>query len=476
MRNFKYIWAVGLLVTALIIIVPVILVTSDEAETADDPWSHVPGDQEHTSHAALITGPLETGSDVTEKCLSCHEDAADQVMHTTHWTWESAPVDVAWRDEPVATGKANVLNNFCIGIQSNWTGCTKCHAGYGWGDADFDFSQELNVDCLVCHEQTGNYVKGSAGVPVEGVDLVSVAQSVALPTRANCGYCHFNGGGGDAVKHGDMDTSLINPPEHEDVHMGRLDFQCTDCHQTDDHRILGRAISVSVDDANQVYCTDCHAPDLHGDARINAHVDAVACQTCHVPAGAVRQPTKVEWDWSTAGQDIAEDAHSYLKIKGSFIYEENLVPEYAWHNGEVARYLLGDPIDPAQPTVLNPLLGSIDDPDSKIWPFKIHRAQQIYDPVNNYLIQPKTVGEGGYWTEFDWNLAAQLGMEAVGLDYSGEYDFASTEMYWTLSHMVAPADHALQCSSCHGDNGRMDWQALGYYGDPMLWGGRDADQ
>ena len=45
-------------------------------------------------------------------------------------------------------------------------------------------------------------------------------------------------------------------------------------------------------------------------------------------------------------------------------------------------------------------------------------------------------------------------------------------MYWPLSHMVVPAEQALQCTACHGDNSRMDWEALGYYGDPMIWGGR----
>jgi octaheme c-type cytochrome (tetrathionate reductase family) len=475
MRNFKYIWAAGLIVTALIIVIPVLLFTSGEAETADDPWAHVPKDRQHTDHTDLIQGPLTTGSDVTLECLSCHADAAQQIMVTNHWTWLSEPVNVAWRDEPVATGKANVLNNFCIGIQSNWTGCTKCHAGYGWSDANFDFSNEQNVDCLACHEQTGTYVKDKAGVPAETVDLLSVAQSVGWPTRANCGYCHFSGGGGDAVKHGDMDTSLIYPSSEEDVHMGQLDFQCTDCHQTDDHLVAGRAISVSVDDTNQIYCTDCHAADLHGDERINAHTDSVACQTCHIPLGATREPTKMVWDWSTAGQDIEEDTHVYLKIKGSFIYEGNFMPDYAWHNGRVARYLLGDEIDPTQPTVINPLLGSISDPDSKIWPFKIHRATQIYDTVYNYLIQPQTVGETGYWTTFDWDSAARNGMAAVGLDYSGEYGFAPTEMYWTLSHMIAPAEHALQCGSCHGDNGRLDWEALGYYGDPLRWGGRNVE-
>jgi hypothetical protein len=104
----------------------------------------------------------------------------------------------------------------------------------------------------------------------------------------------------------------------------------------------------------------------------------------------------------------------------------------------------------------------------------VHTARQIYDSNYNILLQPKTVGEGGYWTEFDWDLAARLGAEAAGIPYSGAYDFADTEMYWTLTHMVAPKENALQCSDCHDEegNGRMDWEALGYYGDPLRWGNR----
>lgn len=476
MRDFKYIWVLGLIFTALIIIVPVVLMLAPDSEARADPWEAVPKHAEHTDHTNLFDGPFETGSDVTAACLNCHEDAAHQVMQTNHWTWQAEPVEVAWRDEPVSTGKANLLNNFCIGIQSNWTGCTRCHAGYGWDKDNAEYfasTNETSVDCLVCHAQSGTYAKGSAGLPAEGVDLLAAAESVGLPTRENCGECHFNGGGGDAVKHGDLDTSLYYPGDHVDVHMGRFDFECIDCHQTTDHQIKGRSISVSVDNANQVYCTDCHAETTHDDERINAHLDTVACQTCHVPSGATRQPTKMEWDWSTAGQDWPESEHEYLKIKGSFIYESGFIPDYAWYNGVVAsRYLLGDPIDPSETTVMNPPAGSITDESAKIFPFKIHRAQQIYDVENLYLLQPKTVGEGGFWTEFDWDLAARLGSEAVGLDYSGEYGFAETEMYWPITHLVMPSEHALQCVDCHSDNGRMDWQALGYYGDPMSWGSR----
>jgi octaheme c-type cytochrome (tetrathionate reductase family) len=472
MKNFKYIWIVGLFVTLMIIIIPLIVFIPKISGPSDDPWENVPVHIPHTDHTDIIQGPFETGSDVTKTCLECHEDAAFEIMQTAHWTWESQPYMLEDREGPITVGKKNSINNFCIGIQSNWPGCTSCHAGYGWEDANFDFSIQENVDCLVCHDQSGIYVKGYAGEPVEGVDLLAVAQSVGAPTRENCGGCHFKGGGGNAVKHGDLDEELYFPPASVDVHMGKHDFMCTDCHQTEDHLVTGRSISVSLDDENQIYCTDCHNENLHDDERINAHVKSVACQTCHIPSAATRDATKMFWDWSTAGQDLEENVHTYLKIKGSFVYEANFVPEYRWYNGNADRYILGDVMDPNEITAINLPLGDINDPNAKIMPFKIHRAKQPYDAVYNYFLQPKTYGEGGFWTEFDWDQSLRLGSEVVGLEYSGQYDFAETEMYWPTTHMVNAASEALSCDHCHGSEGRMDWETLGYYGDPMNWGSR----
>ena len=475
MKLSKFGWLFGLVLIVSLIAIPlVIFLPAGEKSSPDDPWENVPLRVPHTDHSDIVQGPFETPQDVTRACLKCHEDAADQVMATVHWTWESQPYQLEGRDSPITVGKKNSINNFCIGIQSNWPGCTSCHAGYGWEDANFDFSQQDNVDCLVCHDSTGTYVKGYAGIPVEGVDLLEVAQSVAQPSRENCGGCHFDGGGGNAVKHGDLDETLSVPPSNVDVHMGENDFLCTDCHQTTDHNIMGRSISVSLDDANQIYCTDCHSEDLHEDQRINAHVDSVACQSCHIPNAATRDATKMYWDWSTAGSDeIEESLHTYLKIKGSFVYEANFTPVYRWYNGGVAeRYIFGDVINPDEMVLINLPAGDIKDPSAKIFPFKIHTANQPYDTVNNILLQPKTVGEGGYWEDFDWDQALRLGSEVVGLDYSGEYGFTETEMFWPTTHMVAPAADALTCDQCHGPEGRMDWEALGYYGDPIEWGGR----
>ena len=462
-----------LVLVILGLIVTMVQVLSAAPSPRDDAWSRLPRHVAHVDHAKFFTEPFADGPAVTRACLKCHVDQARDFMQTAHWKWEGTPAHVPGHDEPVAIGKKNLINNFCISIEGNWPKCTSCHAGYGWEDETFDFTDATRVDCLVCHDSTGNYRKATAGNPAAEVDLLASAQSVALPDRTNCGYCHFNGGGGDAVKHGDMDQTMYFPTEDVDVHMGRYDFSCIECHHAPDHDIPGRSMSVSVDDIAGIGCTDCHAAAPHGNDRLNAHVSAVACQTCHIPEFAVREATKMRWEWSEAGQDLPiDDPHEYLKIKGRFRYDRNVQPEYYWYNGRASRYLKGDPVDPAGVTNINYPLGDIHDDGAKIWPFKVHRGNQLYDSTYNYLLAPQTVGPGGYWSEFDWDKAARLAEPLTGLKYSGQYGFAETAMYWPLSHMIAPKSRSLQCAGCHGENGRMDWQALGYDGDPYDRGGR----
>src|SRR3990172_7778866 len=103
----------------------------------------------------VLQQDFQSGPEVTKACLSCHTEAARQLQLTQHWKWEFLNPDGR------RLGKKNVINNFCTSVASNYAYCTTCHIGYGWKDDQFDFTAQENVDCLICHDTTGNYRKPS---------------------------------------------------------------------------------------------------------------------------------------------------------------------------------------------------------------------------------------------------------------------------------------------------------------------------
>ncbi|MCA9196326.1 MAG: tetrathionate reductase family octaheme c-type cytochrome [Planctomycetales bacterium] len=421
---------------------------------------HVPS-VDHTKLAALQR-EFDSPQEVTEACLSCHTERGHEVMASSHWNWD--------REEFVeghgirAIGKKNVLNNYCVGVSSNLQACDKCHAGYGFVDDDFDFHNPLNIDCLVCHDNSGTYAKSGSGLPAASVNLTEVAQHVGRTSRDTCGSCHFFGGGGNNVKHGDLEQALFDPDREVDVHMatGGANLVCSDCHITRNHQMQGKLYSVSSMNRNRSSCEQCHTEMPHDDNILNEHTLKVACQTCHIPHYAKVAATKTTWDWSTAGKLKDGQPYeqkdqlgnvTYMSEKGTFGWEQNAEPEYAWFNGTAGHYLLGDKVSDQQPIPINQLHGSYADPDAKIIPVKVHRGKQLYDPVQQMLIQPKLVaaekGAGAFWKDFNWETAATAGMQSIGLTYSGQHRFAETSMTWPINHMVAPKEQSLQCADCH---------------------------
>ena len=473
MQNLKQPWVLALILVLLSLAGYLYYEKQAEARPPAPAPEFSQRQRVHLDHAAFFTTKFANPQDVTRACLECHAQAATDFMKTAHWQWLGPEETIPGRTEPIRIGKKNLLNNFCISIIGNWASCTKCHAGYGWDQAAYDFTRPENVDCLVCHDWSNSYVKGPSGLPEKGVDLLVAAQSVGYPKRENCGACHHYGGGGLAVKHGDLDNSLDNPAPEVDVHMGKLGFLCIDCHRTEKHQIPGRAFSVRIGPDHGMSCTDCHRQPPHQDERLNKHLARVACATCHIPAFARHVPTKMVWDWSKAGDAARpEDLHHYLKIKGEFAYADNVTPEYHWFNLSMDRYLLGDRTNPTGVTDINRPHGGKGDPTAQIWPFKVHLAKQPYDRINGYLLPAVTSGAGGFWHEFNWDKSVALGAPLAGLTYSGSYGFAETRMYWPLSHGVAPKAAALACNECHSAKPRFNWQALGYDADPMGRGGR----
>ena len=162
-------------------------------------------------HSEFIEGPFSTPQEVTETCLLCHDGIEKDIMKTRHWNWLGNEF-VNREGEKMIVGKQNLINNYCISLNSNWSRCTSCHIGFGWKDDTFDFEDGSNVDCMICHDRSGSYKKSptGAGMPDPSVDLVKVAKSVGRTTNKSCSDCHFNGGGGSGVKHGDLTLSLFH--------------------------------------------------------------------------------------------------------------------------------------------------------------------------------------------------------------------------------------------------------------------------
>ncbi len=479
------------------------------------------------NHKDLVKLPADpTPMQVTQECLRCHQKAGEDMIESAHWLWKGPSPFTVEKSKRVMSGKAtDTINNFCIALPSNWPRCTSCHAGYGWKDETFDFKDTSRIDCLSCHDTTGSYAKTptAAGMPAPEVDLVYVAQNVGLSSRTTCGNCHFEGGGGDAVKHADMSGVLRWPDRNCDIHMGGYDFACSDCHRTQNHKIPGRSTSLPVAEGSRS-CEDCHSQKPHyGDTmldyHLNKHTDTVACNTCHSPVYSKCVATKTWWDWSEAGdkeRKPVKDKYGmpdYNWQKGTFEWKESKKPSYAWYNGYMERLLIGDKISQGAKgfkpgehpslaekknmsiTNVTRPVGSIKDPSSRIYPFKVMDGIQPVDAENRYLLVPHLYptspdDKTAYWKNLDWQKAFETGMKAVGLPYSGTYEWMRTNMYWGIHHEVAPKEMALSCVQCHDslkgektcdrchqDNRNVDFKKLAHKGTDfgyMLSRGRDV--
>jgi hypothetical protein len=300
-----------------------------------------------------------------------------------------------------------------------------------------------NVDCLICHspdyervpvKEGGKYVFG----PAEGVDLVAAAQNAQRPTSDMCLRCHLEAAGGPNYKHGEI------PSPGYDVHMDG-GVMCVDCHYTENHKVAGGGYIIARDDIDyQVTCTNCHEGTIHsGDYEvINAHTERIACQTCHIPVIArdPNLPTQMTRDY---GQPVYNEATGLYGPKVE--KQGDVVPEYHWWN-----YWMKTPPEP---------VGSIDDPASKITPWK---PMSVTAPFDVQTGEPVYIKQGVYQIMGDLDAAVAKGVEASGQDYSGSYEMHTESMLFDVQHQVAPAAESLKCADCHAEDGRLNFAELGY--------------
>jgi len=448
----------------------------------------------------------------TQSCLNCHAGEGVEMLNTGHFKWQGLTNNIAGL-EGEEHGKNDLLNNFCIAVPTNEPRCAQCHAGYGYRDSSYDFTNPVNVDCLVCHDQSGTYVKSktNAGLPDPSVDLQMVARTItqgSVPTRKACMSCHSHAGGGDNVKHGDLSSDIVATTREYDVHMGTdgADFGCIVCHAANHdpatgdiiHGIAGMSLH-SVNEGEMKKCQDCHGSkdSIHTGTSVEQWLvvetwhDRLACQVCHIPAIARKISTKTEWYWSDAGQDInpvpvdpVTGRPTYDKKKGTFVWALNVRPTLRYSNGKWDRkvVLANDKYD-EEPISLGHPLGGYTDPGAMIYPFKLMKGNQVVDPETKTVMAPHLFGTDGgpnpYWGKWNWNDALIDGAAVTGQDYSGTYKFADTTMLLSVNHEVAPADQALgngiipdSCMNCHQNPDVIDWTVLGWTGDPMDGGRR----
>lgn len=412
---------------------------------------------------------FDSPRELTATCLSCHFERGEELLTSHHFLWERP--EYAPSRGVVYLGKRNAINNWCTSVLSSEQTCNRCHAGFGWdvGTFDYDYSDATNVDCLVCHDNSFTYhkVRGDCDAPdfrMEIPDINVVLRNLSSPQKANCGACHFWGGGYNNVKHGDLEMALLTADRDMDVHMARdgADLSCIDCHKTENHNIRGRYFGgIAMSNTNRVHCQDCHGHYPHTDNLINEHCVKVSCQTCHIPVYAKANATVLYWDWRTAGKlkdgksfvEYDDDGNMiYQTIKGTYEWGSNLSPDYVWFNGTANQHLMTDTIGQI-PLQMNTLYGRYKDRDAKIIPVKINRGFQPYDIVNNTLAHMKLYdcaeGKGAFWVDYDLDRAIEEGMAYIDMPYSGEYDFVETVNHMLVNHMVSPKEKALTCTDCH---------------------------
>jgi hypothetical protein len=190
-----------------------------------------------------------------------------------------------------------------------------------------------------------------------GIDLSKIAKKVGKSSRDTCGACHFNGGGGDGVKHGDLDSSLGAPQRAGCAHgcLWQLDFTCGTCHKTSSHDVAGSRYAPTAKDAKGAHLrgkaettatlqpaslVPWQWPPQGSQARLNTHTNKLACQTCHIPAyargghrhqddlGLVhRRQRDAKGKHMCARMKTATITYE-SRIKGDFTWKENVKPEY----------------------------------------------------------------------------------------------------------------------------------------------------
>ena len=108
--------------------------------------------------------------------------------------------------------------------------------------------------------------------------------------------------------------------------------------------------------------------------------------------------------------------------------------------------------------------GSKEDPEAKLFPFKVHRGKMPVAKDSRWLL-PINVEE--FFADGNIDGAVREASHVLYGIEDFEYEWLPVERYMGIFHEVQPADNALRCLDCHGPDGRLNWADLGYDADPL---------
>ncbi len=385
------------------------------------------------------------------------------------------------------------------------TGCSMCH-GVSMGlPPNWEATREQleNIDCIACHVEPKTYLSGPVAIKkglknvtrdekgrlryVVLVDIDEIAKNIIdKPRAANCLACHAFSGGGPHLKRPNISPDLMDPEKagEFDVHF-KHGLTCIDCHPGKGHAFPTKSADTWSREEGVVRdCSTCHGEAPHGGLTgwfLNTFHDRVACQTCHIPYIAHGDyPTELWRDWSKA-TFLPEHKRWKFSIPdpetldtSKWYLFSNIEPVYMWYNGTRSVYMFPEPVEPVKDPELElepagsrslgvvyyvKPLGGKDDPESKIYPFRLHRAVIPYSTANKTPVPLKV---GLAFITGDTVKAAKVGAKAAGIEWK-EGDYITYVRYMQVNHGVQPKEKALWCLDCHGFTPkRMPWDELGY--------------
>lgn len=428
-------------------------------------------------HSALVW------SGYPSSCRSCHASQFSAMYGALHYQYQSPAPDNTNKPGTMQGKMTNAMNAYCINLLGNWTTCGKCHVGRGALPvltSNPTTTQLDNIDCLVCHNQAYQLARvrltdGTMGPPAGTAQatLDGYVQNIAKPTRTNCLKCHAFGGGGDAVKRGDLSSAQYNTTDgNHDVHMatGRGNLSCQRCHKFVNHKVTGKGSDLeSTDYASEVKCatSECHPNRVSGGhvtTAVNKHLAHVACQTCHIPKYG-KVATEMQRDWRTAATP-GQPSHP------SSVKQSNVTPTYKWWNRKTWNYLKGDAAVYNAATgayQMDILQGSVaGDTTNKIYPFKYKISYQPLRTTGNILVALDTneyLNVSG-----DYVTSVQKGLFNMGFNSADAYTTVKADTYQLLNHTIPDAQSTggvLTCANCHeatigGAGTAMALKTMGY--------------